>query len=332
MANNNIWASYDSKQVEKILNAVDGNERKAYYETMGIKLDNIQTMESALKISGLDFEVEKRPLYYKTKGNFLTEMKDFVTTVRTDNLQPLGVVGPNYEILQNRDAFGFLDSLCMQGAKFETAGLLRKNGAASYVTMSTEPISILGDEFDPYMMIMNSFDGGNAVRICLTTIRAICRNTAIMAMKKAVNKFSIQHSKLMNVKLEQAKEVLLTNTHYLQELNRFAEEMAVKPFSKEAFEALCRKLYPISNEQTPLVQVRNLGRIEQLLKAYREDDLQNFNNSAWKAIMAVSDAESHPLKIKNTTKKSDSGTAEFRAVMMGMPILNQAIAMIQEAV
>lgn len=330
MANNNIWASYDSKQVEKVLSAVENNERKAYYETMGIKLDNIQTMESALKISGLDFEVEKRPLYYKSKENFLAEMKDFVTTVRTDNLQPLGVVSPKYEILQNREAFEFLDSLCMQGAKFETAGLLRKNGAASYVTMSTEPISILGDEFDPYMMIMNSFDGGNAVRICLTTIRAICRNTAIMAMKKAVNKFSIQHSKLMNVKLEQAKEVLLANTHYLQELNKFAEEMAVKPFSQEAFEALCKKLYPVTDEQTPLVQVRNLGRIEQLLKAYREDDLQNFNDSAWKAIMAVSDAESHPLRVKNTTKNADSGTAEFRAVMMGMPILNQAIAMIQE--
>ena len=228
--NNGLYANYDTKKVAKVLEAVDNSERKAWYETQGITLENVTSLDVALKLSGLDFEVEKKPVYFNSTFGMtneagknlppkFTKIEGQFTTVRTDTMQPFGVVTDAYEILQNRDAFDFLDSLAAEGAKFETAGFFKKNGAASYITMSTEPMTILGDEFDPYMMIMNSFDGGNAVRICLTTIRAICRNTAIMAMKKAVNKFSIQHSKLMNVKLEQAKEVLLANTHYLQELN-----------------------------------------------------------------------------------------------------------------
>ena len=327
----NIWASYDSEKVEAILNGAN-SERKAWHETQGITLDNCQSMETALKLSGMDFEVKKVPLYYSgLKGKF-TALEENMGTIRTDTKELLGIVSPKYEILQNRDAFNFLDSMCCQGAKFETAGFFKKNQAANYITMSTEPMEILGDEFDPYIMITNSFDGSIGLRVVLTAIRAVCRNTALMALKRARTSISIRHTKTMEARMEEAKEILLANSKYMEELKKLAEDLAVKPFSQEAFETLCKKLYPVTEDMSQTLIVRNIAQIEHLMRAYKENDLQNFNNSAWKAVQAISDHESHPLSFKKMTKTSESGSPEFQVMMAGMPLLTKALAMIQESV
>ena len=336
----NIWASYDSEKVVAILESAD-TQRKAWYETQGITLENCQSLESVLKLSGMDFEVEKRPVFFENdktrddKGHFLpskVKVPGIVATVRTDKILPLGIVSDRYEILQNRDAFNFLDSMCYQGAKFETAGFFKKNQAANYITMSTEPMEILGDEFDPYIMITNSFDGSIGLRVVLTAIRAVCRNTALMALKRARTSISIKHTKTMEARMEEAKEILLANSKYMEELKKLAEELAVKPFSQGAFEALCKKLYPVSEDMSQTLIVRNIAQIEHLMRAYKENDLQNFNNSAWKAVQAISDHESHPLSFKKMTKTSESGSPEFQVMMAGMPLLTKALAMIQESV
>lgn len=329
-----LFASFDSQKVADVL-ANASKERKAWYEGMGVSLDNYQNLESALKISGLDFEVQKKPLYFNSVAGTgtnlppkFTKIEGQYATVRTDKNLSLGVVGDNYEILQNREAFDFLDTMCVQGAKFETAGLFRKNGAASYISMSTEPLEILGDEFNPYMMISNSHDGKGAIKVCITPIRAVCRNTAILALKRASNIVTIHHSKQMYDRLVAAREVLLANTEYMKELKITAEKLAVKPFSKENFEEMISKLYPVTSDMTDTAQVRNLAQIEKLLIAYKENDLDNFRGSAWQAIQAVSDFESHPLVFRNRNPEkgvADRGTPEFRVMFTGMPLLNKVL-------
>lgn len=340
---NGLYANYDAQKVQKVLESVNNTERKAWYETCGVKLENVTSLETALKLSGLDFEVEKKPVYFnanfglenengKTLPPKFTKVEDQFATVRTDTNQFFGIVSDSYQILQNREAFDFLDSLVLGGAKFETAGFFKKNGAASYITMSAEPMNILGDNFDNYFMISNGHDGGSAVKVAITPIRSYCRNSAILALKKATSIISIQHSKTMSDKLVAAKEILTANSNYLNELKTVAEELAVKPFSQEAFEALTKKLYPVNEDQSEIIQIRNLAQIEKLMKAYKEDDLQNFNGSAWKAIQAVSDFESHPTQFKKTAKVGSNGTPEFQVIYNGMPLLNKVFQMVREAV
>lgn len=341
--NNGLYANYNAKKVAKVLEAVDNTERKAWYETQGITLENVTSLDVALKLSGLDFEVEKKPVYFNSTFGMtneagknlppkFTKIEGQFTTVRTDTMQPFGVVTDAYEILQNRDAFDFLDSLVVEGAKFETAGFFKKNGAASYITMSTEPMTILGDEFDPFMMISNGHDGGSAIKVALTPIRAYCRNSAILALKKATSIVTIHHSRKMYDKLVAAKEVLTANTNYLEELKIVAEKLATTPFSEEAFEALAKKLFNPKEEQSEIIQIRNVVQFEKLMKAYREDDLQNFNGTAWKALQAVSDFESHPTKFRKSKEVANNGTPEFQIIYNGMPLLNKVFAMLQEAV
>lgn len=336
MSFNNIFASYDASKVTSVLSSAQETKRKAYFEGMGITLENVYDMESALKISGLDFEVKKLPLYHGglEQEYAFKQIPDMFATVRGDNGAFLGAVGKDYQVLQNRDAFEFLDSLVAIGnAKFTSAGNFKKNGGASYIQMSTEPIDILGDQFDNYIMISNGHDGGSAVTVVITPIRAWCRNSALLAIKKASNRVSVRHTVNMHNNLEKAKEVLFASTKYLDALKEVAEEMAVKPFSKEAFEKLAYKLFPVKECASETVQIRNLYKIEQLMKAYKEDDLSNFLNTGWGALQAVADVESHLPQFRKTTKVAANGTPQFQSVVInGMPLLNEAFKIIKEAV
>ena len=338
---NTIWASYDAKKVARTLDGIDEPARKAWFETMGISIENCTSMEAALKISGLDFTVEKKPIYYSSvrvneDGKKLppkfSMINDSFATVRSDNGLSLGIVSKDYEILQNQEAFDFLDSMAGMGAKFETAGFFKRNGAGNYITMSTEPMKILGDDFMPYIMIVNSHDGKGSIRITFTPTRVVCKNSMVYALKHSNNIITIQHSKKMYDRLVAAKEVLLANSNYMEQLNKIAEELAVKPFSEEAFKKFIEMQYPIKAEDSEIIQIRNLAQIEHFMKAYKQNDLDNFDGTAWRAVQAIADAESHPLVMRKT-KTGDAGTPAFQNVVTaGMPLLQLMFQCVNEAV
>ena len=77
----------------------------------------------------------------------------------------------------------------------------------------------------------------------------------------------------------------------------------------------------IAFNDSEILQIRNLAMIEKLMTAYNQDDLQNFNNTAWKALNAISDFESHPTQMRKSSKSTTTGA--FTAVAVNtMPILN----------
>ena len=316
-------AQYDVNKVNAM-----GTERKLYFEGIGVNVQQAHSLETAINVSGLNFEVSKYPMSFMTQEpqqlGTQTVLVDVphhypnqFATVRTDTLEPLGVVGKDYQILQNIEAFDFLDSL-VGDAKFETAGLYG-NGAKSFITMSTEPMKILDDEFAPYILFTNSFDGSGAVRVMFTPIRVFCSNALVRAIKNATNKLSIRHSSNLQSRLDNARYVLLNNTNYLNALKAESEKLAVTPFSTEAFEALARQLFPVNKEDSELIQVRNEAQVEALLRAYRQDDLQNFNNTAYKVVQAVADFESHKPAFRQTNQMD---LKNIKTVMLGMPLLN----------
>lgn len=122
------FAKFNSKKIEDIL--ATGGERKMFYDGMGVTLENVHSLDTVLKMTGLDFQVQKFPLQFLAEQEFMMEGKpakamvpfaidDQFATVRTDTMKTMGVVGKNYEILQNSEMFDFLESLEGMDAKYE---------------------------------------------------------------------------------------------------------------------------------------------------------------------------------------------------------------------
>lgn len=297
--------------------------RTSFLENIGTPITSAHSLETALAMSGLDYTVAKTDVNYMTKEPGkpprYRKVKDQFVTYREDTKEFMGIVGKNYNILQNIDAFNFLDSLIVGDTKFETAGSFGKNNARSFISISTDTIKILDDDIQPYIVITNSFDGSGCIQVYFCPERVWCSNTLARNKRNSQNYVRIKHSNSMDVRMGQARETLLANTNYLAALRISAEKLATTPFSAENFEAMVCELFPINPEDKEVVQIRNMEMIEYMLHCYKQDDLQNFNNTAWKAVQAVADYDSHIP----TVRKNPNPMKDFNNIIItGMPLLN----------
>src|SRR5687768_8669677 len=98
------------------------------WHRLGTRLDNPATAKDAIVAAGLDWEVQKQRLYTGPERDI--RVRDKYVVCRTDRLaQPdggqLGIVGADYQPLQNEEAFSFLDPVVGEGAAvYHTMGSL----------------------------------------------------------------------------------------------------------------------------------------------------------------------------------------------------------------
>ena len=112
---------------------------------LGQILTDYPTSAEALQFAGLDFTVEKRPIFtYDTENHNEggesgikipgIEVPGHYATIRTDTDQVLGLVGRDYKIIQNTDAFTFFDSIVGgEGIMYETAGGIQRVRGGSMI-------------------------------------------------------------------------------------------------------------------------------------------------------------------------------------------------------
>lgn len=131
-------------------------------------------------------------------------VSDKKATMRLDTNEILGVTSDKYGIVQNEDAFKFVDMLCSgQFAErdntpvIETCGVLGK-GERVFVTAKFPKQIVLDakrdDLMDMYVVITTSHDGTGAVRCVVTGVRCVCNNTLQLALSNNIGRISFRHS------------------------------------------------------------------------------------------------------------------------------------------
>ncbi|RFZ90254.1 DUF945 domain-containing protein [Mucilaginibacter conchicola] len=189
---------------------------------LGQIVEDYPTSAEAIRFAGLDYRVEKRPLFTNTLPNDLTVMEEsisfpktdvpgFFATVRNDNNAVLGVVGKDYEVVQNADAFQFFDAIVGggNGIKYETAGALGK-GERIFITAKLPEYIRVGkqDLIEQYLFLTTSHDGFGSITAAFTPIRIVCNNTLNAAMRNQSNGIKIRHTASANDRLKQAHTLM----------------------------------------------------------------------------------------------------------------------------
>jgi len=195
-------------------------QQKAWHG-LGQIVDRYPTSREAMSFAGLDFDVVKKPLYIKSGSlriedgvsldeNSSISVPNYFATVRSDNGTPLGVVGKEYHIVQNRDAFSFFDSIVGgEGILYETAGALGK-GERIFITAKLPGYIQVGsdDLIEKYLFLTNSHDGSGSITAAFTPVRIVCMNTLNAAMKDMTNVIRIRHTANAKDRLRQAHTVM----------------------------------------------------------------------------------------------------------------------------
>jgi phage/plasmid-like protein (TIGR03299 family) len=150
---------------------------------LGTKIEHNLTSEEAIVAAGLDWEVGLKDLYTRREDGNVDEQVDHRATYRLKDNKILGVVGPTWKPLQNKDAFGFFDAFVAAGqATYNTAGALRGGRRVWILAKLGGELVISGDDIvEKYLLLSNSHDGSLAIRVGFTPVRVVCANTLAAA-------------------------------------------------------------------------------------------------------------------------------------------------------
>ena len=173
--------------------------------------DRPMFVAEALDACHANYKVELQPLV----TNVGIDVPKFMATVRTDVNEVLGVVSEKYGVVQNEDAFRFVDMFCSgqfadrdNTPLIETCGVLG-HGERVFVTAKFPKPIVLDanrdDLIEMYVVFTTSHDGSGAVRCMVTPIRVVCNNTLSLAMNKNIGRVSFRHTLNVNSKLDLLK-------------------------------------------------------------------------------------------------------------------------------
>lgn len=197
--------------------------REKAWHGIGKIVANHPTSSEAIQFAGLDYEVIKTDLF--TQGRSLTignsgeiengenfHVPNYYATLRTDNNTVLGVVGKDYEPVQNKDAFSFFDAIVggANGILYETAGALG-NGEKIFITAKLPDYIRVGngdDVIEKYLFLTTSHDGSGSITAAFTPVRIVCQNTLNAALNNMSNAVKIRHTANAKQRLDEAHKVM----------------------------------------------------------------------------------------------------------------------------
>lgn len=276
----------------------------ASWDAIG-KSANAQKIDAALKAVGLDFEVEKRALFF---GPNMKGIKDKFATVRCDKDAYLGIVGKSYEICQNKDAFSFADYIDSK-MKFTRGGMTYSG--LCWVVGELPAIQILGEDYTPCVVLQNSFNGKFKVRANIVALNQA--NFAQFTIATGVaNTISILHKASLPSRMKQGQETLIGVREYMDNLRRIAEKYASIKMDKEQIEMFLGVLFPIKEKMNETAKAKILKKRQELLACYDDAGNKAHYGSAWGLIRAYADYVTH----MDEKKGKNAGERKFIATSL----------------
>lgn len=205
--------------------------------------------KEAIVIAGLDWEVELVPAIAKKAGVHRSTNAFFPMAEIDGELEFIGnatrVVSHKYEVLQNVDAFDFVDNLVDEGLRYETAGSLRNRAWVWMTAKLPGSISVGGvDDHDVYLLLSNSHDGTKAVRVDVTPVRVVCQNTLNMGWASSRSSWSARHLSTMEGRVTEARQTMDLTFKYLDDWKMKSELLLAEVFTDRQLQNLLEKLIP----------------------------------------------------------------------------------------
>jgi len=206
------------------------HKEKAWHN-LGQVVDKAMTAAEAIELANLDYEVYKTTIHPLIENGDASESGDAIedrfAIMRKDNNAYLGLVGSRYEIVQNRDAFGFFDAIIDSSeAIFETAGALGKGERIFVTAKLPEDMLVGGEVCNKYILLTNSHNGTSSIIASMTAIRVVCNNTLQAALLDCSNKVTIHHRAGAKERLAEAHKVMNIASSYMNEVEQIFNQMA----------------------------------------------------------------------------------------------------------
>ena len=293
------------------------------WHKLGINVQEAQTASAAIELAGMDWELELKEV--GVVGNEKVDgipiisqiINDRQAVVRRKDNKYIATVGPDYQIIQNRDCFDFIDALVGEGqAVFQTAGSLF-GGRRIFITLKLAKGAKVGpDKIDKYLLLTSSHDGQMKVRVKFTPIRVVCANTLAMALAGTTGETEvrIKHSAQYKDRIESAREILGLTEEYYRQLDICFNQLLECKFTEKQMTSFTEVLIPTRGKEAS-TRTENI-RLSIVYLFKNGVGHENIRNTKWAAYNAVTQYIDHsrPNKVQ---KDKDPRDIHFESVLAG---------------
>lgn len=286
---------------------------------LGESMDEGATIDEWRIAAGLDWELERRAVYYSvtetTDGhakNVPTIIEGRKALVRSDTQVCLSIMSDRYKIVQPKDILEFYRDL-VEDSHFtiETAGSLKGGKKIWALARGNLDLRISGqDLIKPYLLLATACDGTMSTVGDLTTVRVVCNNTLTMAVGSngAAAAIRIPHSRTFDpdaVKqelgvVEERFETFANDVDILAGLkvsNRDAIKFFIDQYAKTDTDGV------VTNE-------KHLNRVtEKLIALFLNGpgaNLRSAKGTAWGLVNAVTHFEDFDSRARNNGNRFHS--------------------------
>jgi len=305
----------------------EGNGRRLLWEGLGSDVSSAGSANEVCRLAGLDYEVKTENIY-TADGRQIFGM---MATRRYDSNVPstvYGVVSNRYTPVQNYKGFEFIDALFNHdGFEVETAGQF-DDGKIVWVEAKLPTRNMAEEKIDPYLVFTNRHDGKGSVRIFLSPVRIICKNTLNYAIKGAKGRtFSVRHTTTAEQRLEVAKETVDNYFAYLDAMEKVIEHQKRVLLTDNHLDQMINRLLPFEENDSTRVKERVQANRSELRRYYNASDLDGVGNNGFRFINAVSDWATHRVPSRQTANYASN---LFQNTLNGNEFIDAAYNMVAE--
>lgn len=300
-------SNYDNKQFYS-------GERQSFHGTATTIVDQPKSAAEAIALAGLDWTVEKADISADINGQQVA-INGKKALVRSDTGEVLSVMSDTYEVVQNTQAFGFVDDILGgPDLRFTTGGSLNGGKRIWLGAEMDRDIFIGGDpdeKIQPYIMFANSHDGTLAVSAWITPIRLACWNALTYSMKSAKRSWKARHTKNVTGKFMDARQMLGIASRYFDDLEEIGNTLINTKVSGWQMNKMVSDLLPmpdgkrVDEVEEGRAKTLTLNRREAIMDCLKADDLANVKDTAWGFVQAVADWDDHYRSAKSADVRTD---------------------------
>lgn len=220
--------------VEDVVSAAQGNTtfttRDLPWMKLGPQIDAPIPVKEAIRLGGLDFEVELMPLKYH---NGVTDViiPNRRAVVRKDPEMFFATASDDYQPVQYAEAFSFLDEI---NPLVSSAGTLA-DGKKGFMVVQVPgaahldlEIGGVSDPHDMYVIVQTSHDLSKAIEIAVMPLRLKCMNMLALRSltKDAPQRWSIKHVGDVKGKMHEAQRMVTRATAYADVFAKTARQVS----------------------------------------------------------------------------------------------------------
>jgi len=320
-----------------------GATRSAWHRE-GVHLTEAPSLADAVRIARLDYPVVKQPTYIVAQSSTAPDGDEVITytpsakafiTRRMDTGAELGSVGPDYQPLQNLDAFRALEPLLDAGVlRLETGGVLRR-GADAWLLARFDlarfgPVvrEVFADEVVPYALVANNHTGRRNATVALTPIRVVCANTlgAAEAEQDAglARALTVRHTGDVEARIVEAARTLFAGiVERYETVAALYRRLKARQLDEALFRTLvvdvvapdprCHRAWNPDARMASAVAERHDRKVAELTRLWTDGAGHIGDRSAWEAYNAAVEALDHNAELWPTR----SGVYRTQSLLSG---------------